>query len=694
MRSIRHSIRFSLADFRFFQISTLACAFFVVLFALFTLPPFIDAANENANSTARQSSALIGGWAWNQTLGWVSQRHIIRNKDTQERIGEFGVVKYEGGKDNKGKALPDEIEGWSWSSVYGFICWGRTCSTLCTTEEEKAGKCPTADEVRALSGSTVPPGGGTPHATIGKEKKPVEVRIGKKIESQQLFEVEGWAKILQLKDRGWIQLNGCSVALSAGAPCPAEQKFGIHFDDFTNEFRGWAWNNVVGWFAFSGKTLYDTPYSYARDPQSKERYEIRAHPVTGQAVVFLPDEQISIAAAQARGLEIILDSSACLTQKLCEDVGFVEKVGKSPWRTQYVGPRIDTSGGTAFARKGFDLSDIDFADEAFTGEFGEKTNPQKGKIDGSTRLEKIRRDKKKKAPGRKPPQVDPDRDPREGALRVEFPAPSIKDKNTLISALGALHTLALTTLSAREGEKNKYGYEVVRFDQNYFQTSVFNRLKGKIHLYKPAASGPGKELKIGSQTDRAPHTIMNSLSASESGAGTVVAYGANIHIYAPVRYDETALSAPPLTRLASVAWIALKDEKGNGGDIIIDDCIPPFLRPDNKGYFTSVPVDGLFFAQGTIKTGNGDGKKCIQTIDTTPGLDDAKKTEYKNAFRSAISEIDIPIRVEGAMIANTFSFDRVYGGYDQGSEDINDSGRHYSNPPPGIADVVRSLPVK
>ncbi|MBI4250607.1 hypothetical protein HY622_03385 [Candidatus Uhrbacteria bacterium] len=689
MRSIRSA----------FKIITIGIVAGIGVFFLFSAIPFslqTDAANDNANAptTEEKGSALIGGWAWNQTLGWVSQRHVIRDEATQERIGEFGVVKYDGGKDNKGKGLPDEIEGWSWSSVYGFICWGSTCSTLCTRDEKKAGKCPTPDQVRSLSGSTVPPGGGIPYAKISKERKPVEVGFGNKKSTQQLYEVEGWAKVLQLKDLGWIQLNGCSVNQAPGLPCPNDKKFGIHFDDFTNEFRGWAWNNNLGWFAFSGKTLYDTPYSYAQDKTTKERYEIRVHPVTGLPVVFLPNEQISIDAARARGLDIVIDASACLNQKLCEDVGFIETVGKSPWRTQYVGPRIETSGGTAFARKGFDLSDIDFADEAFTGEYKDAQGRlQTGKLVGSSRLEKKRRDSNKKAPGKTPPPAEPNRDRREGALRIEFPAQASKDKNKLISALGTLNKLALTTLSPRDGVKNKYGYEVVNFNQIEFG-GVTNRLKGKIHLYKPATPGPGQVLQIGSVTDRAPHTIMNSLNNTTSGAGTIVAYGADIHFYAPVRYDQTALSSPPLSRLASVAWIALKDDKGNGGNIIIDDCIPPFLRPDNKGYFTSVSVDGLFFAEGTIETRNGDGKKCIQAIDAIPGLTAAQKIEMKKPFRSAISDIDIPLSVEGSMIASTFSFGRVYGGYDQGSEDIVDTGRAQINPPPGIADIVRSLPVK
>jgi len=555
--------------------------------------------------------------------------------------------------------------------------------------------------VRSLGGSTVPPGGGTSYATISKTATSTLIGFGKNQTTQDLYQVQGWAKIIQLKDLGWIQLSECSIKLEPGELCPLDkQKFGIHFDDVTNEFRGWAWNNNLGWFAFSGKTLYDTPYSYAieyADDEKKTvkaRYEIRVHPGTGEPVVFLPNEQISIDEAEKRGLKIVLDASACLNQTLCKDVGFIETVGKSPWRTQYVGPRIETSGGTAFSREGFDLGDIDFADEAFTGEFKDKQGVlQPGKIVGSTRLEKKRRDSNKKAPGKNPPPADPKRDRRESALRIEFPAQASKDKNKLISALGTLNKLALTTLSPRDGVKNKYGYEVVNFNQIEFG-GVTNHLKGKIHLYKPAISGPGQVLQIGSVTDRAPHTIMNSLNNTTSGAGTIVAYGADIHFYAPIRYDQTALSSPPLSRLASVAWIALKDDKGNGGNIIIDDCIPPFLRPDNKGYFTSVSVDGLFFAEGTIETRSGDGKKCIKEIDTIPGLTAAQKTELKKPFRSAISDIDIPLSVEGSMIANTFSFDRVYGGYDQGSEDIIDTGRAQINPPPGITDIVRSLPVK
>jgi hypothetical protein len=171
-------------------------------------------------------------------------------------------------------------------------------------------------------------------------------------------------------------------------------------------------------------------------------------------------------------------------------------------------------------------------------------------------------------------------------------------------------------------------------------------------------------------------------SSGKSGAGTILVRGGNLIIKRPITYNLTS-TVSDMKQLASIAWIVL-EEGGKGGNIIFDNCIPPkdmtFTQKDlplsSLGTLVSItqavaPVAGIFFAEGTISTGTGDASQC------------------------AFSD-DVPLYVDGMMIARTFRFQRIYSGdtdLNVASEFIQDTGRAIVNTPPGLTDILKSLPV-
>lgn len=709
-----HGQAIKILYFSFFAASGLLASVF------FTLDAFAQA----------DKGVDVGGWAWNNSLGWLSQRHEITDPESPgQKVGTFGVVKYDKDQAGKEKSGEDFIEGWSWSSLYGFMCWGATCETLCTRDQKGTPACAlSSGEKSNLRGSSDPPPTDdkifTPTATISKKTKNVEgVPIKGEPRTKKLNIVNGWAKILTLKDQGWISLSGCTIALDKNGNCGKGKDYGVYFDPDTQEFRGWAWSSLFGWIAFSGKTLYDTPYSFAT--KDDERFEVREQAgkilvVTSQGIL----EFKNVTEAEAQGFKVVLKGNACFTQGLCDKVGFNEKIGKSPWKTQYVGPWVQTKGGTGvqtnvgttiFSRKGFDLAQSAgfSAEQKFSGEFEQeyedigvkKTRKGvRGAVPVTVHCDILTDSEGKEvcsAVGKKRSESELNENPdiRAGALMLEFPKKSKKDKQKLVSSLSTLQKKVFTTLPV-VGRKNVYGYAVKKiYDEGGIEQGAKIGMGDTIYLYDASSEANPTPLRIGSEVLRQHLQFYNGVG-SRSGAGTIVSYGANIEIYRPLWYEVGAMD--DLKKLASIAWIALKDDQNEGGNIIFDDCIPPMLDIDtitipdfSKERLNAVPLAGLFFAEGEIRTGHGEGKECLKTFAKYPytTLSSAKVKLLIRAFQG-LSALDAPLTVEGIMVATTFFLQRVYGGENQGSELILDTGRAHTNPPPGIADIIRSLPFK
>ncbi len=160
------------------------------------------------SSPAHASDAdRMRGWLWSERVGWFSVNCLTGGGCPPG----YGV---DVADTVSGPGYP--ITGWAWSKNVGWMCFGNTCS----------------------GESSRPPG------VAGAV--PAYVDSG--------FEAHGWANIISLKNRGWVSLN-CD---NTGAPGCAD--YGVHMDLGTGTITGFAWSGNddgtgIGWIDFSTATL-------------------------------------------------------------------------------------------------------------------------------------------------------------------------------------------------------------------------------------------------------------------------------------------------------------------------------------------------------------------------------------------------------------------------------------------------------
>lgn len=126
-------------------------------------------------------------------------------------------------------------------------------------------------------------------------------------------------------------------------------------------------------------------------------------------------------------------------------------------------------------------------------------------------------------------------------------------------------------------------------------------------------------------------------------------------------------------------------------------------------------IAGSFFAENIFVTGRGAGgagpKECANlnityrtSVEKTvvdendnPVLD-GDGNEQTTIVHDPVGSprtfyYDVPLEIRGIVVARNIIFERAYRGVNRGSETIINTGRLLVNPPPGIAEFVRSLPL-
>ena len=199
-----------------------------------------------------------------------------------------------------------------------------------------------------------------------------------------------------------------------------------------------------------------------------------------------------------------------------------------------------------------------------------------------------------------------------------------KQENNYRGSLGVLDIKGL--LAGQHGKVGKI----------YTSSQIGNDLKGRVYY-------ANDDLHVD-----AVKTFLNSSGATKA-SGTIVVRG-DLYLEADSFYQ--AGTTKTLKNLASVGWIVLKKENGDGGNVYIDPAVENLV--------------GSFFAEGKIFTGTtGDSA-------TEKGL-----------------------RVDGLMVASEFSFDRQFTDWEtkEPAERIVYDGRVIANTPPGFADLTKALPV-
>lgn len=663
--------------------------------------------------TPNTISTKLGGWAWNTYFQWMSQNgtyefQYTENEQQKKKKCTYRVYREGTGRVPEGEEI--SIKGWSYlKDLEYYACWGETCGD-----------------------NPIAPGRVKPYAKLKREKICEDggsTCSGDKIIGEKIV-VKGLIKLSSMvsgdeKDK-WICLDPNALK-SVGADADMNKKicqensagggytvdaYEVLYDEATNEFAGSAWNRALGWFTFSGRIYSEKESSICREYNDFVNDTERQNFYNSLPDKFRGDNPLS----GDNTLSTVLNKWENDCKRDIENYSFNVQTGKAKWNTFYIGPGTRVRRGSAYSGVGFGgdstLSEVDYL--IYTKEPGDsrihnwvsriKTTPgsidQTGKVPGQKSISRGQRTflRAKPLPETQGkikvslPKKSPQRQMRAGQPQ---PPPSQQQTSAAIirSRVGALNIKALTTLPDVQdaGRKNKYGFEVVKLESADLlqklcgSNNIFCDLKGRVFFYDG-------DLVL-NKVNLAPFVNFSN-SSGKSGGGTIIVRG-NLTISIPIYYDTT--STISLNKLASVAWVALKrdndpndnaiDER-TGGNIIIDDC----LSDPRPNFSSRANLVGVFFAEGKIVTGTGQystaGKRNSDL--TLPNdIDDAYKTA--NQCQSIPSE-GIPLIVNGIMVAKAFQLERLYGGVDIGSEEIIYDGRLMANIPPGLEDIVKSLP--
>lgn len=639
----------------------------------------------------------IGGEAWNQYLGW-----LVNQGTSKDNVTPYGIYKEENSADPSKKW---RVLGKVWSN-YGWICWGESCKNTNLIVSPYVPNPPPLPfipnisdllKVEAYFGSDTPPDG-TLEAYIDEGSTPIKIKrflpiefndaagARREVVIENAYPVYGWAKILNTKlgtqGTGWIKLNGSITSanvqdledFSAKVDCRPTStiasdvrekkcKYFVYYDKDREEFGGWAWNQVVGWIAFSGKTLYETPYEKGTVKQL-----------------------------------------ACGLDPQCSQFSYNKNTDSNQFLTQYLGRWVQVLGGSAYAKKGFGGkttgptgSNAPISYLLTTGKDAGSTNGAGyGLWKNVCSTDACRNfGTKKSSTGDASSTGIYD----VGTPQQVLSGGSVKE---LRSKLGSLDVSALMPPTTGGNGKNKSGHFVKTItNQNDLFTALTTRatnpdpkINGTIYYYNG-------DLDIGAPPITPPtgsgmnEWVIQSGLSNQSGARTIVVRG-NLKIHSRITYNFFSVNS--LQQLPSVAWIVLKRDTPSsasspllseitnadwqaGGNIIIDDCIQPRTMAKAGGGGV-VPLAGLFFAEGTITTGTGGTQttKCTKLASEEPVIG---TTDFYEA----------PLRLYGKLVAKKIKFQRTVKGFSNASEAIWDDGRLIINPPPGVEDFVKKLPI-
>lgn|GEM_PF-6619552 len=702
----------------------------------------------------KNSAATIGGNAWNTILGWIYHQWPADDLSSQFRV----------------KKLPEKIVGtdilqtgaeiYGWSSYNRLackaqreagtpyncpsICWGKTCSkedsdkfgwnndseNFCTKPITSRCMLPPWDDYPLDKTDKLVEKGAYAELDYKNPDRMYEVIQPDKtkkmmtplqVETEHIaknkrtlkcrYPVNGWLKIRQLKEYGWVKLSGRINSTSVPIPTkgvdpgvdyaawPKENcitnpdaevcRYQVMYDPAQKEFIGWAWSPRVRWISFSGSTIYSTGSDWHNTF------------ICGASCTTISFEQ---------------------TSPLTDP-----KKGRSRWNSSFIGVWVQALGGNIFAKKGFTgvAPPPGEKNTPYLIVTGRYTEGEDKKVGGIVSWESECDDRANPLCGRVGKELKDKTRPEEQSpfLDLALPRASGLANRSFIkrSMLGTIDTSGFIPASdALVPQKNAKG-------------NVVRRIADESTLWIAAtSSGDGLgntiyyvdgDLVLG-DTDTDKKIIQNAMS-NPTGAGTVVVRG-NLLIKRPFEYGIG--SVKNLNQLASISWVVLKrkdpasslppnkpadisdaDWKA-GGNISIDSCLPS----NNGASLNDVTIGkqlarivGTFFAENTIATGTGHGEagsgKCANLgnqFTTTSRIYPERgdtcagdlHTESNECTITQTQYYDVPLEIEGVLVARNILFQRVYRGRNRGSEVIVNTGRMLVNPPPGLAEFSKSLP--
>jgi hypothetical protein len=148
---------------------------------------------------------------------------------------------------------------------------------------------------------------------------------------------------------------------------------------------------------------------------------------------------------------------------------------------------------------------------------------------------------------------------------------------------------------------------------------------------------------------RVAYKLINNSPMTGRGNGTVVINGGNLVINGNLEYQDSPVDR--LHNLASLGWVVLPQPDGSAGNVIVNgsvrQVVGSFLVVGDEGFDTVAPP---------------------------------------------LESTEQPFELYGLVIARKIILDRLLRSPDFGSERFIYDGRAVANPPPGFADITRSLP--
>ncbi|OGF32049.1 hypothetical protein A3H09_01265 [Candidatus Falkowbacteria bacterium RIFCSPLOWO2_12_FULL_45_13] len=219
----------------------------------------------------------VGGWAWNEKLGWISFNSTDCDKNSNGYVDTNIITNGCNGSDDSSTPVQNygvkidlttgDFSGYAWSSSAGWISFNRR---TCAGESDTGAYCTTNSDCSSKSCRLDGPG-----AAGAPLSAPFDLPASLKYNAIYDFSaktVTGWAKILTSGDNGWISFNRktCMGGSDAGEYCVVNGDcssnncslsgpggYPLTIDPVSGEFSGWAWNagslsgEGIGWISFN-----------------------------------------------------------------------------------------------------------------------------------------------------------------------------------------------------------------------------------------------------------------------------------------------------------------------------------------------------------------------------------------------------------------------------------------------------------
>jgi len=572
-------------------------------------------------SQAQTQAYELGGWYWSDNYGWISL-----NSGNAELAGYPGSNAYKVSVDIDGA-----MTGWGWSANVGWVCFGTTCDP---------------NNICGASSPCDPNGFGTTKPSGGWQAK---------IDSTT-HQITGWAKIISMSDRGWINLG-----MGISTPPPSfPDKAGQYCYDCTDTCIQWtSLPNPPG----ATTTPCITSTKSCNSCFTRTKFDL----------VNIPDPAVDSVAGGS--------GNTCFKCTACDKVsnGIDSRITCNTCDSCYLyGGASDsqTGGSLGWAWNGNDdgSSNVDkdgagwvqlnpkggesglvypWLQTQYGAVFGSNGFKQKAVVSGINATYCIFAQDVLNFRSQNCAKNIPD-------VSISFPQKNNADASYK-NALGRLDIYGLSTTVDSGHKYNKYGNIVNKISGNPNWTSAEAApLDNKVILIHG-------NLSIGNG-----FSVVNG-NSSQSGNGLVIVEG-NLYIDNDFSYDAGSIS--DVKQLASIAWIVK-------GDIIFKSSVTHAV-----GAFIALGQDG-------VGCQYDNGSPCDNSIDyprfRQNGYGVFSTADLSNP--ADMADLSNPLVISGLILAKAFNFVRSFSNIQQGSEKIIYDGRLMANPPPGLKSLLEILPV-